>query len=206
MVHDGKRTTEATGMTEISSNSEDRLGLLSDALNEAVVIFRKLDDEGRARLLKTLSTLFGFNNVPEVTNGPRTVSYGEATERFSKEQSLSPKEFLFKKKPRSDVERVACLGYYLAHYRDQQNFKTFDISQINTEAAQTKLSNPAQTVINATNYGYLAQAAKGMRQLSAAGEIFVETLPDREAASEAFTQSRSRKVSKKAQTRKKAID
>lgn len=192
-------------MAEETSASEDRLKLLSDALSEGVAIFRRLDEEGRVRLLNTLSTLFGINDAPVVSNGPRTVSYGEVSERFSKEQSLSPKEFLFKKQPRSDVERVACLGYYLAHYRDQPHFKTFDISQINTEAAQTKLSNPAQTVINATNYGYLAQAIKGMKQLSAAGEIFVEALPDREAASQSFAQSRSKRVSKKASMRKKAV-
>jgi hypothetical protein len=193
-------------MEEVGSASEDRLGLLSDALHDAVTIFRKLDDEGRARLLRTLSTLFSITLVPEVSNGPRTVSYGEPTERFSKEQSLSPKEFILKKQPRSDVERVACLAYYLAHYRDQPHFKTFDISQINTEAAQTKLSNPAQTVINATNYGYLAPAIKGMKQLSAAGEMYVEALPDREAANAALANSRPKRSAKKSPVRKKAAD
>ncbi len=193
-------------MTKIGSKSEDRLGLLSNALNEAVVIFRKLDDEGRVRLLKTLSTLFGITIGPEVSTGPRTVSYGEATERFSKEQSLSPKEFLFKKQPRSDVERVACLGYYLSHYRDQPHFKTFDISKLNTEAAQTKLSNPAQAVDNATKTGYLAQATKGLKQLSAAGEMYVEALPDREAANAALAYSRPKRGSKKVHTRKTVND
>ncbi len=202
----GKGIPRKMGMVEASSTGEDRLGLLSDALQDAVKVFRRLDDEGRATLLKTLSTLFSINIVPEVSKGPRTVSYGEPTERFSKEQSLSPKEFILKKQPRSDVERVACLAYYLAHYRDQPHFKTFDISQVNTEAAQTKLSNPAQTVINATNYGYLAPAAKGMRQLSAAGEMYVEALPDREAANAALTNSRPKRSTKKASARKKAAD
>ncbi|MGO9339282.1 MAG: hypothetical protein ACLPY1_17440 [Terracidiphilus sp.] len=193
-------------MEEVGSTSEDRLGLLSDALHDAVAVFRKLDDEGRARLLKTLSTLFGITHLPEASNGPRTVSYGEPADRFSKEQSLSPKEFILKKQPRSDVERVACLAYYLAHYRDQPHFKTFDISQINTEAAQTKLSNPAQTVINATNYGYLAPAIKGMKQLSAAGEMYVEALPDREAASAALANSRPKRQTKKAPARKRTLD
>jgi len=191
-------------MAEQMLTKEDRLGALSDALQEAVAIFRRLDDEGRVRLLSTLSTLFDINGISEITIGPKTVSYGEPTERFSRDQVLSPKEFLLKKQPRSDVERVACLGYYLAHYRDQPHFKTFDISKMNTEAAQTKLSNPAQAVANATKYGYLAQAIKGMKQLSAAGEKYVEALPDKEAAHAAFAHSRPRRASKKS-LQKKAI-
>jgi len=95
------------------------------------------------------------------------------------------------------VERIACLGYYLAYYRDQIHFKTFDISKLNTEAAQTKLSNAAYAVNNATKLGYLAPAIKGMKQLSAAGEMYVEALPDRDAASAAFSHSRPKRASKR---------
>jgi hypothetical protein len=76
---------------------------------------------------------------------------------------------------------------------------------MNTEAAQTKLSNPAQAIINATKSGYLAQAIKGMKQLSAAGEMFVEALPDRETADEAFANARPGRATKKAPRRKKVM-
>ena len=178
----------------------DRLEVLSDALSQAVAIFRKLDDEGRVRLLKTLSTLFDVAAHSEPSRGPVTASYSEPTERFSKELTLSPKEFLVKKQPRSDVERVACLAYYLSHYRDQPHFKTFDISKLNTEAAQTKLSNPAQAVNNATKYGYLAPAIKGTKQLSAGGELYVEALPDREAATAALAHARPKRSQKRKRT------
>src|ERR1700733_143130 len=177
--------------------SEDRLGLLSDALTETVAVFRRLDDAGRARLIETLSTLFSIKSAPPKSSGPTTASFSEPTDRFSKEQSLSPKEFLMKKQPRSDVERVACLGYYLGHYRDQPHFKTLDISKLNTEAAQSKLSNAASAVNNATTYGYLAPATKGTKQLSGGGEMFVEALPDRDAANAALARARPKKGSKR---------
>jgi hypothetical protein len=186
--------------------SEDRLALLSDALTDAVAVFRRLDDEGRATLLRTLSTLFAISSPPEAPSGPRTVSYAEPTDRFSKEQSLSPKEFLLKKQPQSDVERVACLAYYLAHYRDQIHFKTADISILNTEAAQRRFSNTAKTVSNATNYGYLAPAIKGMKQLSAGGEMYVEALPDRETANSAMAHARPKRTPQKTLLRKKAAE
>jgi hypothetical protein len=184
-------------MAEQDSTHEDRLDSLSEALPQVIAIFRKLDDEGRARLFQTISTVFAISPAKNSSTGPITSGYSESTERFSKEQSLSPKEFLLKKQPRSDVERVACLGYYLAHYRDQPHFKTFDISKLNTEGAQTKLSNAAQAVSNATQYGYLAPAIKGMKQLSAAGEMYVESLPDREAAAAALAHSRPKRSSKR---------
>jgi hypothetical protein len=76
------------------------------------------------------------------------------------------------KQPRTDVERVACLAYYLTHYRDMPHFKTLDLAKLNTEAAQPKFSNAHYASQNALNMGYLAPADKGQRQLSAAGEQF----------------------------------
>jgi hypothetical protein len=186
-----------------NATNGDRIGLLSDALNETVAIFRRLDDDGRATLIRTLSTLFGVNDTGERQLGPRTVSFGEPTERFTKEQNLSPKEFLMKKQPRSDVERIACLAYYLGHYREMPHFKTLDISKLNTEAAQSKLSNAAYAVNNATKYGYLAPAIKGSKQLSAGGEMFVEALPDRDAATSALAHSRPKRAPKRKQPRKR---
>jgi len=189
-----------------NSNTEDRLVTLSQAVTEAMAIFQRLHNDGRVTLLKTLSTFYGITNSSEISAGPKTVSFPEPTDKFSREQSLSPKEFLLKKQPQSDVERVACLGYYLAHYRDQPHFKTNDISQLNTEAAQRRFSNAAFTVTNATNSGYLVPSVKGMKQLSAGGEMYVEALPDRETANMAFAQSRPKRTSKKSTLRKKATD
>ncbi|MGA3100404.1 MAG: hypothetical protein ABSD61_00950 [Terracidiphilus sp.] len=191
-------------MENSNPENEDRLGLLSEALTETVAVFRKLDDNGRARLFQTLATLFGIKSPTAEPSGPTTATFSDPGERFSKEKSLSPKEFLMKKQPLRDVERVACLAYYLGHYRDQPHFKTLDISKLNTEAAQSKLSNAANAVNNATKYGYLAPGTKGMKQLSAGGEMFVEALPDRDAAKAALAHSRPKRGAKRSQKRKKA--
>ncbi len=95
---------------------------------------------------------------------------------------MSPKEFLLDKQPRTDVERIACLAYYLTHYRATAHFKTVDISLLNTEGAQPKFANTAYSANNAVKLGYLVPSTKGQRQISAAGERFVQALPDRDAA------------------------
>src|SRR5258708_3272898 len=88
---------------------------------------------------------------------------------------------LFGLAARKDVERVACLAFYLTHYRETPEFTTLDISKINTEAAQRKLANATVAVNNASQYGYLVPAGKGMKQISASGERYVQALPDYEA-------------------------
>jgi hypothetical protein len=113
---------------------------------------------------------------------------------------MSPKEFLLEKQPRTDVERVACLAYYLTHYREMPHFKTLDLSKLNTEAAQPKFSNAANSTNNAVKRGYLVPATKGQRQLSAAGERFVQALPDRDAAKAAMTSARPKRSPRRSKT------
>lgn len=86
------------------------------------------------------------------------------------------------KSPRTDVERIACLAYYLTHYRESPHFATADLTALNTESAQPRFANPSNSAKHATTGGYLVQASKGTKQLSAAGEQFVLALPDRETA------------------------
>jgi hypothetical protein len=100
------------------------------------------------------------------------------------------------------VERVACLAFYLTHYRGTPEFTTLDISKINTEAAQRKLANATVAVNNASQYGYLAPAGKGMKQISAAGERYVQALPDYDAAKTLLASARPRWKSKRSATSK----
>jgi len=104
---------------------------------------------------------------------------------------------MLEKQPRTDVEKVACLAYYLTHYRDTPYFKTLDISKLNTEAAQTKFANPTVAVDNAGKTNYLVPATKGNKQLSALGEQFVQALPDREKARAIMVNVRPRRKSRK---------
>lgn len=168
---------------------------------------QRLGKDSQLRVLKMLGVLL---QLPMGLGEARTASThtpyetptapNRSSSSFSEDRSLSPKEFLLEKKPYTDVDRVACLAYYLTHYRATPHFKTLDLSKLNTEAAQIKFSNAAQAVDNASKSGLLAQASKGQKQLSAGGELYVEALPDREAAKEAFAHARPRRPkAKKAQ-------
>lgn len=184
---------------EPSLSQVDQIDLLSAVLPDVIAAFRRLDPDGRQRLYQAVGTLFGLWVAEQQT----TASSAERPssnngDRFSKDRPTSPKEFMLRKQPKTDVERVACLAYYLTNYRETPHFKTLDISKLNTEAAQTKFSNAAKAVDNATMLGYLAPATKANKQISAAGELFVEALPDRAAARAAMDSARPRKKPKNA--------
>lgn len=175
--------------------------LLSDSevLARVVAIFERVSPESRERLFQTLATYLGIGHGQREAAKPvpgRSQEVGGALANFTEDRSLSVKEFLLQKQPMTDVERVACLAYYLTHYQNTPHFKTIDISRLNTEAAQIKFSNPAFAVGNANNSGYLTQAGRGTKQITAMGERFVVALPDRDAARAAMSTLKRRKGSK----------
>lgn len=195
-------------MTTTESGSE------LSALQTVISALQAVDDEARRRIFEAAATFLGLRTeapmsvrtATPATSGGLTTP-GPAYPSFSEDTSMSPKEFLYEKQPRTDVERMAVLAFYLAHYRDTPQFKTLDLSKLNTEAAQPKFSNAANTAANAVKQGYLVPTTKGARQLSAAGERFVLALPDREAARIAMSSGmprRKKSSSSKSSTAKRA--
>ena len=171
-----------------------------EALSTIVGVLKQLEPDVQARVLHSVQTFLGLSLSHKLTHpdsAPVGLSRPESGQQFSRDRNLTPKEFLRDKSPVTDVERVTCLAYYLAHYRDTPHFKTVDISALNTEAAQPKFSNASVAVDNARALGYLVQATKGNKQIGAAGEKFVDLLPDRDAAREAMRTFRPRRASKK---------
>ncbi len=111
--------------------------------------------------------------------------------------SSTPKAFMTVKKPTTDMEKVTCLAYYLTNHRGTNAFKTKELTDLNIEAAQQKLSNPSATARNAVNHGLLTLAGGGRKQITPRGEAIVEALPDRDKVKAAMADHRVRKPRKK---------
>ncbi len=79
------------------------------------------DKDSRVRIYRTVGTFFGFDGVepprPGGADAPPTPPGASREPHFSSPPEPSPKEFLFEKRPSTDVDRVACLAYFLTHYR-----------------------------------------------------------------------------------------
>lgn len=180
----------------------------AEALLEITKILRKVDPSALPKLHQMIAIAFGLTGSNGILSTRQASNQSNVDEShysrsdskpgsFSADRSPTPKAFIMEKKPQSGVERVACLAYYLTHFRDTPHFKTADISMLNTEAAQLKFPNAAQAVNDATKQNYIHSVSKGQKQLSAIGELFVEALPDRDAAKIAMREAQPKKKKKK---------
>lgn len=149
-----------------------------EALKTALEALSPLDDEARGRAITWLGSALGVE-------GPHTTGQGTGSSSGTTVNGDlgSPKQFLAQRAPRSDIERVTVLAYYLTHARGKAHFKTAELSTLNTEAAGPRLSNASYAASNAQKKrGYLVAATGGAKQITARGEAFVEALPNYEAA------------------------
>lgn len=192
----------------------DENGTHTNPMSDSEVLTRLIDaleqaaPESRKRLLATLAIYFEIheplgNAIVSERRGTvaqsastATADHGTQSGSFSEDRAPSPKEFMLEKNAKTDVERVACLAYYLTHYRDSDGFKTLDISKLNAEAAQLKLGNAAQAVDNAAKAGFLISYIRGQKRISALGELYVQALPDRAAARESMAHAKPKRKKK----------
>ena len=130
-------------------------------------------------------------------------SKGEGSGRQS--DATTPKAFIATKRPKTDLERVACLAYFLTYHRETPKFKTKALTDLNVEAAGVKFSNMSATARNATasSNGFLSSAGGGNKQITARGEAMVVALPDRDKVAAALTEQPARKARKKRIARKR---
>ena len=182
----------------------------TEALAQIMSIVDKLDDVAKEKIVRTLAAFYSGENSNSLRLPADQIQSDDPVQVFnvapySERMDQTPKEFLKEKKPQSDVERIACLAYYLVHFRNLPSFKTLDLNKLNTEAAHPKFSNAAYAASNALKMGYLAQATKNQRQISAAGEEFVRNLPDREAARKAIQGALPRRKSNRKKPLQKRV-
>ncbi|MEV7073238.1 hypothetical protein [Streptomyces sp. NPDC093990] len=163
------------------------------AMQAALTALETLDRRGRTRVLAWLSDVLDVGAVSRATDvGGPVASAVHATTGVgavigAEGEVPSPREFVSRKRPASNVERVACLAYYLDRFRSTPHFRTPDIVDLNTESAGPRFGNPSRDVDNADRgSGFLVTAGKGTKQLSVRGEALVEALPDREAVKAAL--------------------
>src|SRR5260221_2973420 len=97
---------------------------------------QKLDPSSRQKILDTITACFQSSwSIAPATRAlhksgqPLSYADRETDSSFSEDRSIPPKQFLFERQPLTDVEKVACLAFYLTHYRNIPHFKTLDISK-----------------------------------------------------------------------------
>lgn len=188
---------------------------LYQAFQQVADVLLPLKNDQRQRVHATVGTFFGFaapSADPVETSAPRPAGRGappptQPARKAQKAQkappeTLSPKDFLAQKQPNTDVERVACLAYYLTHHRNTKRFRAADLDKLNTEAGQRKFGNATTSVNNATRARHLIAVSRGLKRLSPEGERYVNALPDHAAAKAALRTGKAKGPRRKGATAK----
>lgn len=178
-----------------SPSNEQRL---FRAVQDVYAVLKPLKADGRERVLATVGAFFGAGDSPvapvaapkapkaaakrPAAPAPKPAAAAKVPQAAASGDAPSPKAFMAEKKPATDVERVACLAYYLTHHRDTKQFKAGDIRALAEEAGEKPFSNTMTSVNNTTRAGFLGAVSRGNKRLSATGKRYVEKLPDRAAA------------------------
>jgi hypothetical protein len=158
-----------------------------DAIQAALAALWPLDEDARARAVAGIAGALGVS----ATSAAPGLGLGAGAPGIGPAEGAgdlgTPKQFLASKAPRSDVERIAVLAYYLTYARETPHFATKELNELNTEAAGPRFSNASYTASNATKKsGLLAAAPGGKKQITARGEALVQALPDRQAVTAAL--------------------
>nr|AFV52110.1 hypothetical protein [Streptoalloteichus sp. ATCC 53650] len=152
------------------------------AMADSYGSFAVLDRESMQRAYQWLGEVFELTVSAPALPPVTPAALGAGTEEVP-----SPRIFISQKKPETNMERIACLAYYLTNHRGMQHFKTSDVVALNTEAASAKFTRPSRDVDNAERRGgYVVAAGNGVKQLTTRGEALVRALPNREAVQQAL--------------------
>lgn len=88
--------------------------------------------------------------------------------------------FMRVKRPTTDIQRVACLAFYIVSTTGRAGFSFQEMAQAHTDSGQPKI-NLSRALDNATRKArYLSARGQGEKQLTTLGEDVVSALPDQE--------------------------
>jgi hypothetical protein len=185
---EGESMTKPTGYSEV------------DAMRDVDEALSKLEPDAQKRVMNWASSKHHIK-FPTDPDGSEMIPGGAGRQV---QHAKDIKSFLSQKRPENFYERVACLVYYLEKVGDKSEVGTKEITEANSDARLSRLTNPAVFVKHATHtYGYLTSLGKRKFAISARGEAVVEALPDRAKVAEAHEKFRfGRKTKRKAKSKK----
>ena len=110
------------------------------ALQTVIGALQPLDSEARTRILASVATFLRApaQEAAHADSSREAIAGGmdrSVPPPYSESAVMSPKEFLLEKQPRTDVERIACLAFYLTYYEETPSFRTLDLSKLNMRAS-----------------------------------------------------------------------
>jgi len=164
-----------------------------EALAKVVAAVELLEPPQQIWVLQTAASRFSLTTNQLQQPGAKSKSDEITAALGSGDGEASPKEFLNAKNPRTQVQRIACLAYFLSKRRRTPRFNTRQLADLNSEAGWHGFSSPSVCVENASKAKLLSLAGGGNKQLTSLGKALVDALPNQEFVKEIMSATGRRK-------------
>jgi hypothetical protein len=167
-------------------NDADRHWVLQSAASKFTLTVPAASGNGQVAAGSTSSV-----TAPPPVGTPATADVQAAIAR------KDARAFIRLKKPTSDTQRVACLGYYLAQTTGQHGFTSKAISTAHTDSGGSSINMP-RALDNATRAAkFLSNRGPREKQLTTLGEDVVSALPDQAAVKTVEAAAKGRRGGRK---------
>jgi hypothetical protein len=181
----------------------------TSALVTVVKALEALDETGRQWVLQSAANRWTLSlQLPSPAGGGNpgggggTPNGANAADAQSAIVRKDARSFIRAKKPASDVERVACLGYYLLKTTAQPGFTSKDLAAAHTDSGGSKINMP-RALDNATRQSkFLSNRSRSEKQLTTLGEDVAEALPDRDRVNQIMADAKGARKGKRAKAKK----
>jgi hypothetical protein len=111
--------------------------------------------------------------------------------------------FIRLKRPATDVQRVACLGYFIVRTTNNRGFSSKEVSNAHTDSGGSSI-NMTRALDNATRGAkYLSNRSPKEKQLTTLGEDVVLALPDQQVVKDVEAAARRRGAGRTKKKQKK---
>ena len=181
----------------------------AEALLVVIKALESLTEAERHWVLQSAATRWSANVSAPVINsgGPAptstTTNFFPTADIQAAIANQDVRSFIRIKKPATDVQRVACLGYYLSKTTGQPGFSSKAVSQAHIDSGGSTINMP-RALDNATRQSkYLSNRGPKEKQVTTLGEDVVAALPDQQRVKEVEIEGKA-KGRPKRKSRKKA--
>jgi uncharacterized protein (DUF934 family) len=147
---------------------------LATAFVKLTTVLDGLPPNQRTRLLRAVVAY--YEEAPE--KAARSGEHPAGPVLFSEDRTMPIHEFVDEKKPKTDATRIACLAYYLSHYRDQKTFGADELFRLNKVSKRWAVANPRLALQAAVRSGLIERAGVDRYAITPAGTLKVSALPD----------------------------
>ncbi len=164
------------------------------ALSNILRELEPLTDDERSFVLRTVADRLQVKYQASTSaGGPATPPPG-----FDQKPPSDAKEFLRQKKPKTEIQQIVCMAFFQTHVVGKPTFKTRELTDLNTIAGGTEISNPTRAVRDASEkYDLLSRKGADKIRITTFGEDLVNSLPDQESAKQVLLKAKRKGPNKR---------